>query len=52
MGKPPSARITGPNGGANNVCLPIQCTRSSYTKVMASITGKSQFDVCGAANST
>jgi hypothetical protein len=34
---PPSQRITGPNGNANSVCLPIQWTFSRSTKATISV---------------
>jgi hypothetical protein len=51
-GIPPSPRKNQPHGGAKSVCLPIQDARTPKTYAAASMKGKSQFDVWGAAMKT
>ncbi len=44
--------MSGPRQPANRVCLPSQRTSSPSFHAMASISTKSQLDVCGAPTST
>ena len=51
-GMPPSARNTGAIGPQNISRLPSHTGRSPLAQAMASISGKSQFEVWGAATRT
>ena len=51
-GRPPMRRRSGPVGPANISFLPNQTIERSDAHAIAIVSGKSRFDVCGAATIT